>query len=162
VPSFSSSLLSPTLAITRSLFSSFTPTHPHPVFFFEPSLRLANQAVGKARLNVPEHINFVIFPSSTPFLPTACISPRFQICARWSGRINLGLQWRTDALSQDLKLGAHQPFLSSRSSHSVEPKMVRIGIRWQLAALVLISDLIGLSVVIIATWVRNSPRSSQF
>jgi hypothetical protein len=33
--------------------------------------------------------------------------------------------------------------------------MVRIGIRWQIAALVLISSLIGLAVVTIATWVGS-------
>jgi hypothetical protein len=31
--------------------------------------------------------------------------------------------------------------------------MVRVGIRWQLAALVLVSSLIGIGVVTIATWV---------
>lgn len=31
---------------------------------------------------------------------------------------------------------------------------LRVGIRWQLAGLVLLSSLIGLAVVTIATWVR--------
>jgi hypothetical protein len=39
------------------------------------------------------------------------------------------------------------------SLQSQEGKMVRVGIRWQLAALVVISSLIGLAVISIATWV---------
>jgi hypothetical protein len=47
-----------------------------------------------------------------------------------------------------------QPARSLGSSlQSQEISMVRIGIRWQLAALVVISSLIGLAVIAIATWV---------
>jgi hypothetical protein len=40
------------------------------------------------------------------------------------------------------------------SLQSQDTKMVRVGIRWQFAALVVISSLIGLAVISIATWVR--------
>jgi osomolarity two-component system sensor histidine kinase SLN1 len=45
-------------------------------------------------------------------------------------------------------------FDSSLASQE-EVKMLRIGIRWQLASLVVISSLIGLAVVTIATWITN-------
>jgi hypothetical protein len=43
-------------------------------------------------------------------------------------------------------------------SRFIMPNPVRIGIRWQLATLVLITNLVGLSVVTIATWVCLPPK----
>jgi hypothetical protein len=84
--------------------------------------------------------------------------PNAQHHVEWMNSSNTSDSVRDQGLGQpQLDSDPPVPHRSPTPSlRSVDENMVRIGIRWQLAALVLISSLIGLAVVTIATWVGRS------